>query len=51
MAQSIPLVEIALDPLTDLNFLKLSFVHAGFKQYLISAGPALYELYIFGFVL
>ena len=25
MAQSIPLVEFALDPLTDLNFLKVSF--------------------------
>ena len=25
MAQSIPLVEFGLDPLTDLNFLKLSF--------------------------
>ena len=26
MAQSIPLVEFGLDPLIDLNFLKLSFV-------------------------
>ena len=25
MAQSIPLVEFGLDPLTDLNFLKVSF--------------------------